>query len=117
MQSPKRNKRPRGTPTFLTPVRANKRVPLREIDAQGTVSELAAQRTLATSSEVVERKKHIRWSQSELRALVEFVLLHCESNSWPAHMNMEMWEAAGQFIKTRTGKEIVRSRKDSSLLS
>ena len=34
-QSPDRNKRPRGTPTFLAPVRPTKRVPLHEVAYQG----------------------------------------------------------------------------------
>ena len=37
-QSPDGNKHPRGIPTFLTPVKPTKRVPLREVAHQRTAS-------------------------------------------------------------------------------
>ena len=36
----------------------------------------------------------IGWSNAELRALVEFILLHGTGESWPTHHRMRVWEAA-----------------------
>ncbi len=111
METPDRetSKRPRSTPTFLTPMRPKKRVPLKEISNPGTVQPkrlefqtAAAADVASLDSDVPEHDcRGLGWSNAELRALVEFILLHGKGESWPTHHRMLVWEAAAAFIKAR----------------
>lgn len=101
MHTPRRNKRPRGTPTFLTPVRPNKRVPLREL---ALVHPLQPKKIIPQQD-----RRGLSWKDEEVGALVEFVLLHCKGDSWPCHSRMTVWNAAAQFVKERTSGENQRS--------
>ena len=118
METPEREttKRPRSTPTFLTPMRPKKRVPLKEIADPGTVQPkwLAFQTTTAADvdpdDDVPEHDcRGLGWSNAELRALVEFIMLHGTGESWPTHHRMRVWEAAASFIKTRAATTTARS--------
>ena len=121
-------KRPRGTPTFLTPTKPSKRrVPRRML--HGVPSARQARRRLAV--EDVEgpqqsdhhpvdeqriptrysRRSNDTWSNAEIKALVEFILFHCEGNKWPSHHRMEFWNAAAAFVMTRAKASHQRSGK------
>ena len=91
------SKRPRGTPTLLTPVRPHKRALLREI-GHGTPKRL-----------VFEPVASGMWRKDEISALVEFILIHCTDNVWPTHQRMKFWDQVGPFIKMRTKSENLRS--------
>ena len=51
----------------------------------------------------------IGWSDAEVSALVEFILLHCKGDKWPTHHNVAFWSSAASFITMRTGGENVRT--------
>ena len=117
METPKSEtaKRPRGTPTFLTPITPKKRVPLKEIANPGTVQpkRLEFQTTDVAPLDNPDVPEHdcrgLGWSNAELRALVEFILLHGTGESWPTHHRMCVWEAAAAFIKSRAATTTARS--------
>ena len=113
------HKRPRSSPTLLTPQRHLKRVPLRELVVSdcaredGTVTSLVP-RTLTYETEggfsdgPVKPKE--QWSVNELKALTEFVLFHTSGESWPSHKQDAFWKCASEFVKSRGGAEnVVRS--------
>ena len=87
-------KRQRGTPTFQTPHRLNKRLPLREAaDLESSARRLTFSADTETSQET--------WSDAELQALVEFVLFHGTGECWPTHKRTEYWKNAADFVKMR----------------
>lgn len=107
-------KRPRSSPTFLTPQRCQKRVPLREMQLTSTSNStrleprrLSYQCTNSTGS-------IIRWTSAEIKALIEFVLFHSTGESWPCHKHMVFWTNAGEFVQTRSASDTCRSGKLSS---
>ena len=73
-------KRPRGSPTFLTPHRCQKRVPLREICAatNGTVQPRRLSGLCLQSNSEADHQptKDENWNDAELKALIEFILFH-----------------------------------------
>ena len=100
-------KRPRSTPSFLTPMRPKKRVPLKEIADPGTMQPkwLVFQTTAAADvdpdDDVPEHDyRSLGWSNAELRALVQFIMLHGTGESFPTHHRMRVWEAAASFINS-----------------
>lgn len=98
MQSPPSLKRSRGTPTFVTPVRPNKRILLREIASTNSSSVVVPQRRLVIAPAAPEPRG---WSEDELKALVEFILLNSKGNAWPTHHIKKVWDAAGSCIKMK----------------
>ena len=107
------SKRPRGTPTFQTPHRPAKRVPLRQLPPEE--AGVQPRRIIATASSgqaqasKESRRKGGTWSRGQIKALVEFVLLHCIGDTWSTHISMAMWTAAGEFVHMRTGDDTARS--------
>ena len=108
-------KRPRSTPTFLTPMRPKERVPLKEIADPGTVQpkRLVFQTTAAADvdpdNDIPEYDcRGLGWSNAELRALMEFIMFHGTGESWPTHHRRRVWEAAS-FIKTRVATTTAKS--------
>lgn len=110
MQSPQRNaagrKRSRGTPTFHTPVRPLKRVPLREI-AQDNPLVVPPRRLVVPDPAKVLTPAF--WSKDEVKALIEFIHVNCKSDCWPSHHSMNMWTAAGSFVKSKLSTRHQRS--------
>ena len=49
------------------------------------------------------------WTDEEVKALVEFVLLMCDNKKWPTHHRMHFWSCAGEFIQSRTCSRHLRS--------
>ena len=70
----------RSTPTFLTPGNG--------------------------SSSLLVPEQH-RGNHEASRELVEFVLLHCEENTWPVHKNEAMWNAAELLTLLRMLADII----------
>ena len=102
----------KSTPTFNTPVRPHKRRPLRELVQ---VEGLDLPRTrLYSEHNSISTKRSSSWSQEEIKALLQFVLLHSDGLSWPTHHNMAIWNAAGSFIKMKLGTEHCRSGEEIS---
>ena len=105
-------KRPRGSPTLLTPHRREKRIPLREINstidestARSTGDTLAPKQLFTPCSNSLKEK----WSSAESKALVEFVLFHCTGELWPTHKQMGFWETASTFVASRSDSIACRS--------
>ena len=101
-------KRPRvlSSPTLTIPVRAQKRTPLLEIVDE--VGETNVDATLQLTFDCDE-SRGVNWSNAELQALVEFILLHGTGNHWPTHHRMDYWSSAASFVKTRSNAKPLRS--------
>ena len=89
-------KRPRGTPTNLTPQRPKKKS---SRDREGLKGHLNLDNCSAASPHKVP---HETWTDSELKALVEFVLFYSTGEHWPHHKWADFWSKAGEFIQTIT---------------
>ena len=81
-------KRPRGSPTGITPRKDPKR----------RSSQPRSQRQLFTE-----------WTDRENSALVEFVLLSRPDNSWPADKSTVFWDNAAHYTFIRSGSAYKRS--------
>ena len=116
-ESPSRiQKRPRGSPTLLTPRRSKKRIPFRELVASGSTVASLVPTTLTYETEGGcndgPTKTKEQWSESELKALTEFVLFHTSGESWPSHKQDAFWKCASEFVKSRGGAlNVTRSGK------
>ena len=101
--------------------RGAKRTPLRE-NVLGNNSSIVvprARRKLSTyfgppctdlirdSGETAKEK----WSNEEIKALVEFILLHMMGDNWPSHRQDVFWRNAGAFVQDRAGSSLCRSGK------
>jgi hypothetical protein len=91
--SPSARKRPRGTPTFLTPVRPLKRNPIRETATHEELVLPISQLSLSYPT------RGLAWSEEECGVLVEFLMLMTDGKDWPIHKQMPFWEHAGQFVQ------------------
>ena len=122
----------RGSPTFLTPTRPPKKIPLRGSPTytrppkrvplralyQADIAEQpegpSSRRRLSLTDDehlsdgvaTLTRRGYSRtsadsWSEAEVKALVEFILFHCNGDKWPTHHQMEFWNSAACFIQTR----------------
>ena len=101
-------KRPRSSPTFLTPHRCQKRVPLREICAATNGETLQPRRLsnlcLQSNSESGHQStKGESWNDAELKALIEFILFHTTGENWPTLKQMNFWSSASDFVSNRSG--------------
>ena len=94
--------RVQSSPTLMTPVRAQKRAPLREI-----VEEVGETRMQLTYES--DESRSINWSNDELKALVEFILFNGKGDVWPTHHRMDFWSSAAGFIKMRSNTSNQRS--------
>ncbi len=106
-------KRPRGSPTFLTPTNpAKKRMPRRMLHNEETQSRgrrrildfhsaprspVISSSSASTTNRRVYRGKS--WTDSEVSALVEFVLFHSSGMKWPTHHQKDFWAAASSFVQ------------------
>lgn len=111
MQSPKRytqdRKRSRGTPTSQTPVRPHKRVPLRELAQNSPVHLVPSPRRLV--ADPIEVPTPRVWSEDEVKALVEYIHANCNGSTWPSHHSVDMWNAAGLYIRRKVSTAHQRS--------
>ena len=121
-QSNSAEKRPRGSPTLLTPRRKEKWTPLRELvawasadDTTSTVSSLLPTTLAWCNDNDRPSKTKEKWSVCELKALTEFVLFHTWGKSWPSHKQDAFWRYASEFVKLKGGA--VRSGKCFKLFS
>ena len=119
-------KRPRTSPTLQTPQRSAKRTPLRErvqnesprASQNATVRVSPRQRRLpfqklGQPSPVNQTTQNSgeKWSDAEIKALVEFVLFHSSGDSWPTHEQDMFWNSAGEFLQKRTKSNLRRTGK------
>ena len=49
------------------------------------------------------------WDETEVGALVQFVLLMCKPDKWPTHKRMVFWNKAGKFVQDSTRTLHLRS--------
>lgn len=133
------HKRQRSSPTYSTPTRPRKRVPLRPLvcspqRAEANEAALPRQARLEFGGSSASVNLPIRkcggsskasysrqladvWSEAEIKALVEFIVIRCgEESKWPTHHGKEFWKSAASFISTsakstcqRSGKFIISS--------
>ena len=104
------SKRPRSTPTLLTPHRPRKIASLRTSDVVIAVRRLSLDdshesqppSSCQLSPSRLSDRTLVSWGDSELKFLTEFILFHCPGDKWPTHKNMRFWNEAGQYIKRRT---------------
>ena len=83
---------------------------LREIATNGT--SLAPRQLIQPSernSVPSPQKVNEKWSDSELKALVEFVLFYNTGENWPGHKQTEFWSSASTFVSSRSGVATERS--------
>ena len=92
-----REKRPRGSPTGVTPLLKEKRHAGRPKE----VVKVQRRLPFISTADV--------WSDSEQSALVEFILLHKPGTSWPADKNTSFWDAAATFVHIRSRSDQVRT--------
>jgi len=118
-------KRPRGSPTRFTPERQQKRVPLRELvnndagtSGRSPRSSLLLPSRLTYEIDNVNDESNSKkgWSDSEVKALVEFVLFYTNGETWPSHKHSAFWKSASEFVKNRGGMtNVYRSGKHNRL--
>ena len=110
MPEPLMKKRPRSSPTLITPHRELKRTPFRQ-----KMQDENFPRPRVLSQCFVRPKqgsdKQEKWSDPELRALVEFVLFYSEGITCPSHKCEDFWNSASEFVRTRAGSGVCRSGK------
>lgn len=105
-------KRPRTSPTRLTPQQCQKRVPLREIQLTSTRSNSTQRlepRRLSYQYTHTRNSTSGKWTTAEIKALVEFILFHSTGDIWPCHKQMVFWTNAGEFVQTRSASDTCRS--------
>ena len=92
-----------------------KRVPLREIcvATNGTVQPIARRLSGLSLQSNLESShlptKDETWDETELKALVEFILFHTIGQNWPTHKQMHFWSSASNFVSKRSGITTRRS--------
>ena len=40
-----------------------------------------------------------KWTDEEFQALISFLMLYTDGNSWPSHKDENFWDKAGAFIQ------------------
>ena len=120
-------KRTRSSPTFLTPSNPSKRrIPIRLLHGKKDSSHRSRRRIFADTEDHAsanssftlqdyafghyKRVSNDCWKDSEVKALVEFILFH-SSEKWPSHHQKNFWEAAAMYTKTRAHTEQSRTGK------
>ena len=95
--TPTRKKRSRGSPTGFTPHQKSKQ-PVRH-EFKGSQS---SKRRLHYGDGRKEASSRFTvvdtWSLAEERALVQFILLHCDGTSWISTKKVKFWESASEFV-------------------
>ena len=56
-------------------------------------------------------KFKLKWTDSEMYALVLFMMLHTDGKQWCAHKDTKFWNDAGVFVQLYSGSSICRSGK------
>ncbi len=113
-------KRPRGSPTFLTPTNpAKKRIPRRMLHnkephthCRRIILDISASCSPVISSSSSTTNRRVRgksWTDSEVSALVEFILFHSSGTKWPTDHHKDFWAAASSFVQSRAQAEKQRS--------
>lgn len=80
---------------------------------QGTDS-----RDLLSSPPSIDRPFRDRqpgWQEVEEKALVEFILLYGNGDSWPATKDWKYWDSAAKFIQERSGLQLRSGLEDRGL--
>ena len=103
-----RGKRVRSSPTGITPQQPRKRKSCRK----GKKKKASASKRLSFDEAVLSTCSTVDsgWKREELRALVEFVVLHSDGDMWPHTKKGDFWKSAAEFVAergsdtTRTGK-------------
>ena len=71
----------------------------------------------SSSSSADNRRVRSRcWTDAEVKALVEFILFHFSGSKWPSDHQMDFWEAAASFIKSRAQAKDEESGKAYHLI-
>ena len=52
-----------------------------------------------------------KWSDAEIRVLIEFVLFYSKESSWPTHKCEVFWNSDIEFMRTRAETSVCRSGK------
>ena len=99
-------KRPRTSPTLQTPCRPAKRTPLREKVLNSDSAVVLPQRILHQPRNQATPKD--KWSDAEIKALIEFVLFHSTGDKWPSHKQDSFWSCASDYLRSRSGDCSVR---------
>ena len=58
------------------------------------------------------QKSREKWSDTEIEALVESVMLHSAGDSWPTHKQDSFWSSAGELLHMRTNSSMCRTGKN-----
>ena len=90
----------RSSPTGITPQQPSKRKPRPKGKKKASASKRlsfceAVPSTFGTLDSARKRE--------ELRALVEFVVLHYDEDKWPHNKRDTFWNSAAEFVAERTG--------------
>ena len=94
-----------------TPCRPAKRTPLREKVLNSDFALVIPQRILhqphnqATPRSIPKDK----WSDAEIKALIEFVLFHSTGDKWPSQKQDSFWNCASDYLQSRAGDCVRRS--------
>lgn len=102
-------KRPRGSPTGLTPLQASKK------PAQRTLAIPSSRRNLAASYAQLAPPESdavpaTAWSFDETLALVEFMVCHERFKfSWPRTTDMNLWNRVAASIQEKTKTTVSRT--------
>lgn len=101
--TPPRNVDTPDTPRRPSAARQRGRVSVREMDsAEKLHVPVSLSKSFGTSGV---------WSEEEIKALVEFILLMSSGKKWPTHKRVDFWEGAGQFIQRRVKTRHYRTCK------
>ena len=107
---PLTKKRLRSSPTLITPHRELKRIPFRQrVQNENFPRPRCLSQSFVPPTQGSDKQE--KWSDAELRALVEFVLFYSEGIKWPSHKREDFWNSAGEFVQTKAGSSVCRSGK------
>ena len=87
-----------GAGRFRTPRRPSTRPRLRDITSKEQLPVVRLSRSFDNV-----------WDETEVRALVQFVLLMCKPDKWLTHKRMVFWNKAGKFVQDSTRTLHLRS--------
>ncbi len=110
-------KRPRGSPSGVTPLQQEKRAAAEPRDVvmrrKGPKKDARSRKRLSfTSGSAADP-----WSEIEDSALVEFILLHRPGQGWPSDRSPSFWDSAADFVRMRSGSGVLRTGKRTCMQS
>ena len=100
--TPTRKKRSRGSPTGNTPQQKSKQPVIHEFKG----AQLSKRRLTYGDDKKKSSSRYTtvdNWSLAEERALVQFILLHCDGTSWISSKKTKFWESASEFVHSVCG--------------